>query len=145
MSSSWSIKDEAYIKRTWGKRSTDEIASFLGRNAKAVASKAKRMGLGWHNPANSVKQQATKDPEPKPSLAKAGEALAKQKSLSAKETDAILHQATASRPPTWEEAEQELREAIEMCCHAGANHPLTKQRCQMLLMAWNVLDIMEKI
>lgn len=136
-SSAWSVKDEAFIKRYWGKKSTAEIAAAVKRSTNAVQKKAQRLGIGYINPF------AASEPEPKPALKP--EPKPAEKPLSKKETDAILHKATATRPPTWEEAEAELKEAIEMCCHAAANHTLTKQRCQMLLMAWNVLDTMDKL
>ena len=136
-SSAWSVKDEAFIKRYWGKKSTDEIAEAVGRSKDAVQKKAQRLGMTYVNPFGG-KPFASKP------LLKENSKTA-EKPLSKKETDVILHKATAPRPPTWEEAEAELKEAIEMCCHASANHPMTKQRCQMLLMAWNVLDLMDKL
>ena len=133
----WSAKDEAFIKRYWGKKSTEEIADAVGRSTNAVQKKAQRLGMGYMNPFSD--KPSTPKPAPKEAQKPA------QKPLSKKETDAILHKATAPRPPTWEEAQGELKEAIEMCCHASANHPMTKQRCQMLLHAWNILDLMEKV
>ena len=131
--SNWTLKEEAYLKRVWGTRTKQEIASTLGRTVGSVEGKVRRMGLDKPATKAAVKpapKVAAQKPAPKP--------------YTAAQTDAILHKATASRIPTIDEAEAELREAIEMCCHATANHPLTKQRCQMLLMAWNVLDMMEK-
>lgn len=136
----WTTFEDAKLRELYGKKTFAEIAEIVGRNEKGVADRIRRLrrngdkGFPILSEAQKAKLQAAAK---KPAI--------NQKSLSRKETDAILHQATASRPPTWEEAEAELKEAIEMCCHAGANHPLTKQRCQMLLMAWNVLDMMEKI
>lgn len=136
-SSAWLVKDEAFVKRWWGKKSTEEIAQAIGRSTDAIKRKAQRLGMPYSNPFSG--KSSTSNPAPKE------EPKAAQKPLSKKETDAILHKATATRPPTWEEAQAELKEAIEMCCHASANHPLTKQRCQMLLHAWNTLDLMDKL
>ena len=130
--SNWTLKEEAYLKRVWGTRTNQEIASTLGRTVGSVEGKVRRMGLD--KPATKAAVKPAPKVAPKPA----------SKPYTAAQTDAILHKATASRPPTIEEAEAALKEAVEMCCHATCNHPLTKQRCHMLLMAWNVLDLMEK-
>lgn len=134
--SNWTLKEEAYLKRVWGTRTKQEIATTLERSIGSVEGKVRRMGLD--KPATKAAAKPAPKIAPKPAPKPA------PKAYTAAQTDVILHKATASRIPTIDEAEAELREAIEKCCHATANHPLTKQRCQMLLMAWNVLDLMEK-
>lgn len=150
----WTAYQDKKLHELYGKKSTDEIAEVVGRNRKAVQDRIRRLrrngdkGFPKLSEAQIAKLEAAaaaKKLAPKQIVKPAAKPAPKQKPLSAKETDAILHQATAPRPPTWEEAETELREAIETACHAAANHAMTKQRCQMLLMAWNVLDIMEKV
>lgn len=139
-SSAWSVKDEAFIKRYWGKKSTEEIAAAVKRSTNAVQKKAQRLGIGYINPFAAAPKVASK---PKPKPASKPEPKPVEKPLSKKEVDAILHKATAPRPPTVEEAKADLQSALETVCHALANHPLTKRRCEVTLGTWRLLDALE--
>lgn len=149
----WTAWQDKKLRELYGKKTNAEIAAVVGRNERSVKDRILRLRHSGDKsfPILSDKQraklaQAAKvEKVEKPVAKPAPKPAPKAKPLSAKETDAILHKATAPRPPTWEEAEEALREAIEMCCHASANHAMSKQRCQMLLLAWNVLDMMEKV